>query len=233
MCPEDDTDDGCGDTPIDSQIAEAAPDLNQSGDDGEDSANDVAPPQHLLAEAINRMQHVILTWDSQPDGVPGILAFDETTNAEITKTLGAAYNSGVEVGGMAATTSNVTILSSISTSDSTSVGPSIGVSSSGPATGVSGSQSKGTSKTREVAAAEALRQDQAARAKNASAVDRTATRLEGVQLQVSTSNASIEVMPGRQFWKTALTREVDLIYRRGVVVGSASASRSPAIAPRK
>jgi hypothetical protein len=88
-------------------------------------------------------------------------------------------------------------------------------------------------RTVNVASAEALKADQAARAANAGAVERTATRLEGVSLSVATAEGNRTAVVDRAFWKAQLTHEVDLIYRRGVVVGGATAKKEPALAPKK
>ena len=223
--------DGCPNTQSDT----CQTDTPASSDTATETAGDQdPPPQNLLSEAINRLQHVVLiTNGTNGPGTPGILAFDDDTNAEVTNTLGQVYREGVAIGGQSATSSGITILSSITTNESSSVGPSVGGSLTGPTAGVSGSQVQGMSRTEEVSSAEALRQDQAARARNASSVDNAATRLEGVQLTLNTANTTTRVTPGRAFWKEALKREADLIYSRGVVVGFASANRSPAIAPRK
>jgi hypothetical protein len=186
-------------------------------------------PQHLLAEAINRIQRVVLIKGGDARrAVPGVAAFDENTTTEITNVLGSGYTAGVDVGAIAATTDGVTVLSSITSDESRSGGVTISMS---PA--VTGTTSDGISRTRDVSSADALKKDQAARAANASAVDRVATRLDGITLNVSTARGSRQAVAGRAFWKQVLTREVDLIYRRGVVVGHASASRIPALAPTR
>ncbi len=200
----------------------------KDGNDEDKKDDGIKAPQALISEATNRMASVTVTGGNQPPQ-EGIIQQTAESDQITRESLNAAFSRGVEVGAAAKASQGVVIVTSVSQGNSADLSVSSAVSMSGPATALQTKTGQSFTKSQENAGAAAVKMDIDARAANEAQASRAAGQLQDSVVKVSTANGTVTATGEYGFYKESFSKELDLIYRRGVQMGYAGASGKPAI----
>ncbi len=198
----------------------------KDGNDEDKKDDGIKAPQSLIAEATERMTSVTVTGGNQPPQ-DGIIQQTVESDQITQEALNGAFARGVEVGAAAKASQGVVIVTSVTQGTSADEAVTSSLSSTGPTTSLQKKAGSSVSISQENAGAAVIRMDIDARAENEVQASRAAGKLQNTLVNVTTASGTVTATAEYGYYKKSFSRELDLMYRRGVRMGYAGASSKP------